>query len=133
MNDDDFLRENLAQISEQARPVEFLDRSLARSKRIGRNRAILSSAAVVVVLAVTGGIVWQVGRPNVNQPTPALGASATPSDSPSPSLSPTPSNVPSSPPAAELTGQFYFTDLDRVLRGRATILSAGGYTANVSP
>jgi len=145
MSDEDLLRDSLAQIGDQARPVDFLDRSLSRSKRIGRNRAIVTSAAVVAVLAVTGGVAWQVGRPRVNQPTPAVAASATPSTSagPSPFVSASPS-LTSSPPVAGsvgsvagLPGWLYYADGDRLLRltgtGTTTVLSAGGYSANVSP
>jgi len=142
MNDEDLLRDSLAQIGDQARPVEFLDRSLARSKRIGRNRAMMTSAAVVVVLALTGGIAWQVGRPRPNQPSPAVGQSATASPGVSPSGSPAPSDVPSSPPPAAgsvagLPGWLYYVDGQKVLRlttsGLVPVLSTGGFTATVSP
>jgi TolB protein len=141
MNDEDLLRDSLAQIGDQATPVEFLDRSLARSKRIGRNRAMITSTAVVLVLALTGGIAWQVGRPRTNQPSPAVGQSATPSVTPSPSVSSSPSSVTSSPPpagsVAGLPGWLYYTDGDRLLRltgsGTQTVLTSGGFTATVSP
>ncbi|MEV0713444.1 hypothetical protein [Asanoa sp. NPDC050611] len=142
MNDDE-LRESLANLSDQAKPVDFLDRSLARSKRIGRNQAIVRSAAVACVLAVAGVFTWQLGLPATQGNTPAV---APPSAVDLPSVSPSPTATPSSPPSSTpaavgsivgLPGWLYYADADRLVRltrsGTQTVLSAGAYNANVSP
>jgi TolB protein len=141
MNDDDLLRDSLRQIGDQAEPVDFVDRSLSRSKRIGRNRRLISGAAMVAVLGLAGGLTWQLGPPWTNQSTPAVNPSAAPSavDPPPPSLSPSPTASPSStqPVAESITGPFYYADSDRLVRVNEsdvdTVLDAGAYSANVSP
>ncbi len=60
---EDLLRDTLAQISNHATPVDFVDRSLARSRRISRNRAAMIAAATVVTLAIGGGVTWRLGLP----------------------------------------------------------------------
>ncbi|GAA1849417.1 TolB family protein [Asanoa iriomotensis] len=139
---DDRLRESLARISDQAEPADLLDRSLSRSKRIGRNRAMVGSAAAACVLALAGVFAWQLGLPGTQGNTPAVGPpSAT--DLPSPTLQPTATAPPSSsPPAvvgsvAGLPGWLYYADSDRLVRltrsGVQTVLNAGAFSANVSP
>jgi TolB protein len=142
---DDMLRDSLARISDQATPVDFLDRSLSRSKRIGRNRAMIASAAAIVALALAGGLTWQLGQATTNRSTPAVGLSVTPSaaGSPSPSLSPPPSVSASSASSVAgsivgLPGWLYYEDTNaRVLRltrsGVDTVVSNDGWSANVSP
>lgn len=151
MNDDD-LRENLELISDRVRPVDLLDRSLARSNRLGRNRAIVACAAITAVLVVGAGVVAQLQRPVVDRfapttdpsasassgisPAPSMSASA-PGASPGPSVPPSASSaaVPSSVPG--LPGWLYYRDGFQLLRltaaGPVPLATARAETANVSP
>ncbi|WP_203784565.1 TolB family protein, partial [Asanoa ferruginea] len=139
MNDDDLLRDRLRQIGDQAEPIDFVDRSLARSKRIGRNRKLISGAALVAVLALAGGVTWQLGPRGTNQSTPAVIPSIAPSftDLPPTSPPPSPSSSSSEPVAESITGPFYYADSDRLVRLTSSdvkvVLPAGAYSANVSP
>ncbi|WP_344618838.1 hypothetical protein, partial [Dactylosporangium salmoneum] len=147
MNDDDLLRDSLARIGERAEPVDFLDRSLARSKRIGRNQRLMSGAAAIVAVVVAGGLAWQLTRPPAGDSTPAgehspttaisasesAGASAEPSDSPS--------SASSSPPSGSVSGLpgrlYYFkAGADAIIRlddGQPITVNGPQYTASVSP
>ncbi|MEV4535729.1 hypothetical protein AB0J82_18070 [Asanoa sp. NPDC049518] len=132
MNDDDLLRESLTDIGDQVKPVDFVDRSLVRSKRIGRNRALVSGAAAACALALAGGLAWQVSLTEPNQPSPATVPTA-----PSVTSSPSPSAAPVESSIAGLPGWLYYSDSERLVRvtksGVDTVLEKDAYAASVSP
>jgi len=119
MNDDDLLRDSLTRISEQATPVDFLDRSLSRSKRIGRNQRIMTGIAAVVALAAVGGVAWQLNLPPVNHSTPGADHSPTPAGV----ASPTPSAVAGTAPVSPPTSTSPSRPADGCPVGAATLLS----------
>ncbi|MBV1850099.1 hypothetical protein [Catellatospora tritici] len=135
MNDDDLLRDGLARIGDQVKPVDFLDRSLSRSRRIGRNQGIMAGAGAVAVMAVVGGLVWQLGG-LAHRPAPATTLSATPSAVAAPTSVP-PSSPPTASPLPGLPGRLFYTDADRVVWWAAPDVGAvpgvPTDTANVSP
>jgi hypothetical protein len=100
MNDDDLLRDSLARISEQATPVDLLDRSLSRSKRIGRNQRIMTGIAAVVALAAAGGVAWQLNLSPADHAAPGAEHSPTPSAVASPTPSEVARTAPVSPPTS---------------------------------
>jgi TolB protein len=90
-------------------------------------RRTVLAAATLATGAVTLLAAGCASHPAVATPAPSTPASA---PATTPSVSPPGAAVSSAPPAQ---GSVYYTDGDKVLRGRTTVLSAGGYTANVSP
>jgi TolB protein len=120
---DDLLRDSLTRISERVMPVDLLDRSLARSRRIGRNRALVAATATVATIALAVGAVWQLGVPSHGTVPPAQSASpstsapASPSPSGSVSVSPSVVPTPSGGSVVGLSGWLYyysFPDLYRL-------------------
>ncbi|SNT66042.1 TolB protein [Asanoa hainanensis] len=134
MNDDDLLRNSLTEIGDQAKPVDFVDRSLARSKRIGRNRAFVSGSVAACALVLAGGLAWQLGVPGRSEPEPAAMPTALPSvtGSPSPTAAP-----PVQSSITGLPGWLYYSDSERLVRvtksGVDTVLVKDAYAASVSP
>ncbi|MDI1462932.1 hypothetical protein QEZ54_18300 [Catellatospora sp. KI3] len=137
---DDLLRDGLARIGDQARPVEFLDRALSRSQRIGRNQKLAASTGAAVAMAVIGGLVWQLG--GLTNPAEPATPSATPS-----AASAAPSTRPSAPPSVQVTpallapgglpGRLFYRAPERVVWWSASQLGAvpgvDSETMNVSP
>ncbi|GIF70434.1 hypothetical protein Ais01nite_84690 [Asanoa ishikariensis] len=130
-DDDDLLRDSLTEIGDRAKPVDFVDRSLARSKRIGRNRALISGAATACALVLAGGLAWQVGLTGPDQPSPATVPTSLPSVSPSPSATPAASSI------AGLPGWLYYANSEQLVRvtksGVDTVLEKDAYASSVSP
>lgn len=130
---EDLLRDSLTHISDRATPVDFLDRSLSRSKRIARNRRLMGSATAAIVLALVGGIAWQIGQSGTPGHRPAGPAShASPSPSPS---------APVTESIAGLPGWLYYVmggtagdQLARLTGDRLrAVLARDGSSAAVSP
>lgn len=123
---DQLLRQSLGRIGDDARPADLLDRSLARSRQIGRRQTVGTAAAVLLLLVGGGVAVAQSVRPSPRVVTPVV--------TPSPSTA-----TPVAGSIAGLPGWLYYTDPDsaHVLRltrtGPRTVLTTGGYTATVSP
>jgi hypothetical protein len=90
-------------------------------------RRTVLAAATLAAGAVTLLAAGCTGHPAAATPQPSAPAPATTATTPA--VSP-PGPIASSPPAK---GVLFYTDGDRLLRGRTTVLSSGGYTANVSP
>jgi TolB protein len=69
---DDPLRESLSDIADQVGPVDLYERSLRRSRRIGRRRTAVTSLAVVLLVGLGGAAVLRSGLvPDTAQPAPA--------------------------------------------------------------
>ena len=83
--------------------MDFLARSLARSKRIRRNQHLMSGTAAIVTVAVVGGLAWQLTRPAADQPTPVGEHPASPTATAGAAPPVTPSSGPPSSPAAPPT------------------------------
>ncbi|QLQ38603.1 hypothetical protein [Micromonospora robiginosa] len=83
----DRLRLDLADLADEVTPVDLRDRALRTSRRLGIQRAVVTSAAALVVLAAATGTALAI-RPNGQAPAPA-GPSIT--SSPPPQVTPTPS------------------------------------------
>ncbi|HEX2772950.1 MAG TPA: hypothetical protein VHN18_11045, partial [Micromonosporaceae bacterium] len=60
----DRLRFELAALAEEVTPVDLRDRTLRTSRRLGIQRAVATSAAVVVLLGVATGTAFAI-RPTV--------------------------------------------------------------------
>jgi TolB protein len=103
MNGDDLLRESLGDLAESVTNVDMLDRTLARSKRIGRQRATAVTAAACAVLGLAGfGLLgFPHGRPDV--PPPVAASPVIPHPSLSASAPATPPSTPSTSPARSST------------------------------
>ncbi|MEH1164859.1 hypothetical protein V6V47_05680 [Micromonospora sp. CPCC 205539] len=101
----DRLRFDLTNLADEVTPVDLRDRALRTSRRLGIQRAVATSAAVVVLLgAATGTAIALVSRSDGQTPMPADSPSITITPSPvdviptpSPSVEPA---VPVRPPAA---------------------------------
>ncbi|MFC0006636.1 hypothetical protein [Micromonospora siamensis] len=97
---EDRLRFDLAALAEQVEPVDLQARALRTSRRIGIQRAVTTSAAVLVMIAAATGTALAI-RPDGQGPAPQPATtSATPE--PSPTVSPSP--TPASQSAPESTG-----------------------------
>ncbi|BCJ71733.1 hypothetical protein CS0771_12770 [Catellatospora sp. IY07-71] len=100
----DNLRFGLAELAEDVKPVDLRDRTLKTSRRLGAQRAALTSALAVTLLAGAAGVALAVVDRGGSAPV-APGASA--SVTASPSLAPSPS----APPAAAFEpGTVYFVN-----------------------
>ncbi|GAA4568355.1 hypothetical protein GCM10023176_22570 [Micromonospora coerulea] len=118
----DRLRLDLADLADEATPVDLRDRALRTSRRLGIQRAVATSAAAVVLVAAAAGTALAV-RPNGQAPTPAPAGPSitsswppvevTPTPEPSSSASADPSPDPSSPPAEQfaLDGTRYYLEI----------------------
>ncbi|GAA3748062.1 hypothetical protein [Micromonospora maritima] len=114
----DRLRFDLADLAEEVTPVDLRDRALRTSRRLGIQRAVVTSAAALAVLAVATGTALAI-RPNGPAPAPA-GPSVTstaPSVEPTPTAPVEPSRTPSNEPSVEagqpqsaLTGTRYYLE-----------------------
>jgi TolB protein len=115
----DRLRMDLTELAEEATPVDLRDRALRSSRRLGIQRAVATSAAVLVMLgAATGTAIALVPR-NGGGPAPATTATttvdSTPSAAPSPTTSAsaaagTPSGGAKNDPAATIGRIFYIAN-----------------------
>jgi TolB protein len=97
----DPLHSGLSDIADNVAPVDMLERSLRRSKRIGQQRAMAVAGGVMVVAVAAVGVTLRVtdldGPPPVPANSAASGLPSTAASSPPPS--PPSSAPPSSPPA----------------------------------
>ncbi|GAA1608901.1 hypothetical protein ACFQY4_00335 [Catellatospora bangladeshensis] len=98
----DNLRFGLAELAEDVKPVDLRDRTLKTSRRLGAQRAALTSALAVTLLAGGAGVALAVvDRGGSGPVVPGASASVTASPSHAPS--------PSAPPAAAFEpGTVYF-------------------------
>lgn len=142
----DLLRDSLHRIADRADPADLYERSLQRSRRITRNRALLATAAAVVGLSLAGGAVGQLAdraRPVV--PPPAASAAPAPPDRtvPGPARTPSPGATTGTGRTAGsvpgIPGWLYYVDpdADRLVRltgsGPVVVLNRDGFNATVSP
>lgn len=69
----DPLREELRDLADVVVPADLYERSLDRSRRIGRREAAIGTAAAVVALALLGSGLWQLpkGAEPAPRPRPA--------------------------------------------------------------
>lgn len=115
---DQRLRLDLTELAEEVTPVDLRDRALRTSRRIGVQRAIATSAAVVVLLGAATGTAFAIlpdrGADPIPGTTPSVTASPSPTTSPSPSPTTSPSVAPpdtstSSEPTTTATfGRFHY-------------------------
>jgi TolB protein len=163
MTTPDPLRDELRELADSVAPADLYERSLARSRRLGRREAAVGTTAAVVALALLGSGLWQLPRsgPAPVDPVagPALAASATVTGAPTATGGPAPTAKPPKPghpdrprPArtttsprstsiADLPGHVFYADaaddgrLVRLTPGDKpeTVLSAQYATAGVSP
>jgi TolB protein len=156
---DDILAESLGDLAESVRNVDLYDRALARSRRIGRNRALTGGAAALVALALAGGGLWTF-PPRDRHAAPVVGAptAATSTLAPTPSAPPASPSTPATgrsaaPPAtgattavprsrslADLPGRVFYrsTENGTVVRlsadgGRDTVLNTPNEAVAISP
>lgn len=105
----DSLRAGLDAIAGRSQPVDLYERSLARSRQIGRRRALASATtAAVAVILVTLGTWRLVPRTDAVPPPPAspsATATARPTATPRPSGSATPSPSVAPVPPANLANE----------------------------
>jgi len=106
----DRLRDDLAGLAEVVTPVDLRDRALATSRRIGIQRAIVTSTTAVVLLAAAAGTAVAIMPRNDNPPTPAGTPTATAMPSPSTVETPDPSTSPTTAPAPDpaAIGQLFY-------------------------
>jgi dipeptidyl aminopeptidase/acylaminoacyl peptidase len=124
---DEPLRQCLAELADQIGPTDLLDRSLRRSRGIGRRRAALATGAALVVVAASGTTIARFGLPGGNHaPAPQPAAQAP---------------LEAARSVAGLPGALYYQqdDPERVVRlelgGKLTPLTSGedSSTTAVSP
>ncbi|MFG1675309.1 TolB family protein [Micromonospora sp. NPDC049282] len=93
----DRLRLDLADLADEVTPVDLRDRALRTSRRLGIQRAVVTSAAALLVLAAATGTALAI-RPDGQAPAPAVpSVTSTP---PPPQVTPTPTVTPSRTPSA---------------------------------
>ncbi|MFE9689871.1 hypothetical protein [Micromonospora sp. NPDC005806] len=98
----DRLRLDLADLAEEVTPVDLRDRALRTSRRLGIQRAVTTSAAVIVMLGAATGTAFAFMPRNEGQApmpadTPSVTVTASSSGEPSPS--PTASGSPTATPS----------------------------------
>ena len=74
MTGPDPLRAELRELADVAAPADLYERSLARSRRLGRREAAVGTAAAVLALALLGSGLWQLPRSGPAQVAPAAAA-----------------------------------------------------------
>jgi len=136
----------LDEIAESVRNVDLYERSLRRSRQIGRRRAAAVSGAALVVLGLAGAGLFMV-PPDPDLPPPVIASPTSPLPSAASSASPSRS-APTTPPGkavprsrslSALPGRvFYRTGENQVVRltadgKRTTVLEAPHETVAVSP
>ncbi|GAA3955494.1 TolB family protein [Actinoplanes auranticolor] len=84
--DPDPLRAELRELADSVAATDLYERSLARSRRLGRREAAVGTAAAVVALALLGSGLWQLPRSGPQPVAPVAGAPPAPS-APAPAVS----------------------------------------------
>jgi hypothetical protein len=109
----DNLRQGLADLADDVRPVDLRDRTLRASKRLGYQRAAVTSTLAIALVAGATGVAMAVLPGRGTAPVPASGspsvspwATSSPSVSATPSASPTPTPVENA--EQSLPGTFVF-------------------------
>ncbi|RSM71536.1 hypothetical protein DMB66_07460 [Actinoplanes sp. ATCC 53533] len=77
----DPLRDELRELADTVAPTDLYERSLARSRRIGRREAAIGTTAAVVALALLGSGLWQLPQSGPPPAAPVAGAPPVPSAS----------------------------------------------------
>jgi TolB protein len=125
----DPLSSSLGELAESVRDADLYERSLRRSRSIGRRRAAAVAGAGLAVLGLAGaGLLF---RPGVSElPPPVVSPTRQAPSSPAPSTSAAPSAPPSAPPSparatvavpqsrslGDLPGRVFYRSADRVTR-----------------
>ncbi|GAA3351114.1 hypothetical protein GCM10020358_79650 [Amorphoplanes nipponensis] len=73
MSAPDPLREELRELADSVAPADLYERSLARSRRLGRREAAVGTAAAVAALALLGSGLWQLPGSGPAPATPVAG------------------------------------------------------------
>jgi TolB protein len=73
MTGPDPLREELRELADAVAPADLYERSLARSRRLGRREAAVGTTAAVVALALLGSGLWQLPRSGRQPVAPVAG------------------------------------------------------------
>ncbi|WP_319460607.1 hypothetical protein [Micromonospora sp. RTP1Z1] len=114
---DDRLRLDLTELADEVTPVDLRDRALRTSRRLGIQRAVVTSAAALVMIAAATGTALAIrpdGRAPVPQPaSPSTTVSTPPVEvtpTPHPSASAEPTNSPTKP-ASVLDGTRYYLEI----------------------
>lgn len=97
---EDRLRFDLAGLADEVTPVDLRDRALRTSRRIGIQRAVTTSAAVLVMIAAATGTALAI-RPDGQAPTPAPAGPSATSTWPPVEVTPTPSRSATTDPTTE--------------------------------
>ncbi|SCG55739.1 hypothetical protein [Micromonospora humi] len=113
----DRLRLDLADLADEVTPVDLRDRALRTSRRLGIQRAVVTSAAALAVLAAATGTALAI-RPDGQAPAPAVPsvtstpppseASPPPSAEPSRTASASPSTTTGGGPASVAIGRLFY-------------------------
>jgi TolB protein len=118
---DDALKESLGDLAESVRHVDLYERSLARSGRIGRRRALAGTGAGLAVLAVTGwGLLGLVPPAPPDRP-PAVASSGSGVVA-TPTSGATKGSTPPARSLADLPGRVFYRSAD----GRMVRLTPDG-------
>lgn len=110
---DDRLRETLHGIAGTVTPVDLYERSLRRSRSIGRRRAASGASAALVALGLIGGGLWQLDPAGKQARPPAVAASrqAPPVNKP-PVSTPPVSKQPRSRAISAVPGTLFYRQAD---------------------
>ncbi|MGW4940693.1 hypothetical protein ACWEOZ_03765 [Actinoplanes sp. NPDC004185] len=73
MTGPDPLRDELRELADAVAPADLYERSLARSRRLGRREAAVGTTAAVVALALLGSGLWQLPRSGPQPVAPVAG------------------------------------------------------------
>jgi len=95
------LRLDLAALADEVTAVDLRDRTLRTSRRLGIQRAVATSAAALVLIAVATGTAFAIRPDRSPAPMPADPPSVTATPAPTPSTTPstTTGDAPGSPPS----------------------------------
>ncbi|MET8153370.1 hypothetical protein ACIBSW_26490 [Actinoplanes sp. NPDC049668] len=158
----DPLRDELRDLADVVVPADLYERSLARSRRIGRREAAIGTTAAVVALALLGSGLWRL--PKGPEPAPPVAAAPAGPSASAPVIPPAPQTAgpgeviggtsapdrprprsstssPRSTSLVDVPGQIFYADAEddgRLVRltgagNPSTVLSASNSAAGVSP
>ncbi|MET8355872.1 hypothetical protein [Micromonospora sp. NPDC005171] len=101
---DQRLRLDLTALADEVTSVDLRDRTLRTSRRLGIRRAVVTSAAALVLVAAAAGTAFAIRPDQSPNPLPADTPSITPTPTPTQSPTPTPSTSVDDTPVAPPSG-----------------------------
>ncbi|MET7875533.1 TolB family protein [Micromonospora profundi] len=120
------LRLDLAALADEVTAVDLRDRTLRTSRRLGIQRAVATSAAALVLVAVATGTAFAIRPDRSPAPMPADPPSVTATPAPTPSTTPSTStsDAPGSPPSGGSGTNAPTAEIGKLFYGPAEVTDA---------